>query len=689
MKLTCLSKGRGFHFPPCHVLSLCGFQILLECPIDLSPLAAFSPIPSVAHELRRRTDPPRESDGLIRAVPRYRTVKHLSAYDVSLFDAVLVSSPAGMLGLPFLARHPKFSARIYATEATARLGRLMMEDLLAMHAEFVQFYGPEEDTFPEWMKWDELEVLPSKLKEIIIGENDVEMGNLLPLYSAADVKECMRKFKAVKYCEEICHDGILMIKPVSSGLEIGASNWIIVGPRRNVTYVSSSIFESSHAMGFDYNSLQGNDIIIFSDFSSLGELVHGGKVADMARMSVTDMEEESVHPSPSSISSMRGCNNEEALTRCLTGNDEISEELDKLSFISSCVMNCSREGGSVLIPIGRLGIVLQLLELISMALESLNLKIPIYMISAIAEETLSFTNVVPEWLCKQHQQKLYSGEALFGHVQLKESKKLHLFPVLHSPSLLTNWQEPCIVFSPHNSLRIGPVAHLLQRWHQRENCLLVLEEGVDADLALLPFKPVAMKVLQCSFLSGIKIQKVPPLLQILNPKLVLLPEEMKDHLPTTCSSFFSFSYYSESETLLVPSLQDDFEAHLAKDLALQLKPKRIKGETTAVARLKGQLLISNGKYMLVPSKRPGTSTDKSSLLYCGSVDPTLLVSALAGKEIIGTVSRRDDTGAIFVQVDVPSKALIEIGVHRTVICSANETLCGRICESACSVLDGI
>ncbi|KAK1284517.1 hypothetical protein QJS10_CPB21g00487 [Acorus calamus] len=689
MKLTCLSKGLGFHFPPCHVLSLCGFQILLECPIDLSPLAAFSPIPSVAHELRRRTDPPRESDGLIRAVPRYRTVKHLSAYDVSLFDAVLISSPAGMLGLPYLARHPKFSARIYATEATARLGRLMMEDFLAMHAEFVQFYGPEEDTFPEWMKWEELEALPLKLKEIIIGENDVEMGNLLPLYSAADVKECMRKVKAVKYCEEICHDGSLMIKAVSSGLEIGASNWTIVGPRRNVTYVSSSIFESAHAMGFDYNSLQGNDIIIFSDFSSLGELVYGGKVADMAKLSVTDMEEESVHPSPSSISSMRGCNNEEALTRCLTGNDEISEELDKLSFISSCVMNCSREGGSVLIPIGRLGIVLQLLELISMALASLNLKIPMYMISAIAEETLSFTNVVPEWLCKQRQQKLYSGEALFGHAQLKESKKLHLFPVLHSPSLLTNWQEPCIVFSPHNSLRIGPVAHLLQRWHQRENCLLVLEEGVDADLALLPFKPVAMKVLQCSFLSGIKIQKVPPLLQILNPKLVLLPEEMKDHLPTTCSSSFSFSYYSESETLLVPSLQDDFEAHLAMNLALQLKPKRIKGETTAVARLKGRLLISNGKYMLVPSKRPGTPTDKSSLLYWGSVDPTLLLSALAEKEIIGMVSRRDDTGAIFVQVDVPSKALIEIGVHRTVICSANETLCGRICESICSVLDGI
>ena len=31
-----------------------------------------------------------------------------------------------------------------------------------------------------------------------------------------------------------------------------------------------------------------------------------------------------------------------------------------------------------------------------------------------------------------------------------------------------------------------------------------VQEGVDDDLALLPFKPMAMKVLQCSFLSGIR-----------------------------------------------------------------------------------------------------------------------------------------------------------------------------------------
>lgn len=36
------------------------------------------------------------------------------------------------------------------------------------------------------------------------------------------------------------------------------------------------------------------------------------------------------------------------------------------------------------------------------------------------------------------------------------------------------------------------------------NVYINLQDGLDADMALLPFKPMAMKVLQCSFLSGIR-----------------------------------------------------------------------------------------------------------------------------------------------------------------------------------------
>lgn len=181
-----------------------------------------------------------------------------------------------MLGLPFLTRNPKFTGKIYATEATARVGRLMMEELVAMHAEFVQFYGPDERPgLPEWMKWEELEKLPLALREVVMGEDGEELGSWMPLYSAADIKECMQKVQSVKYAEEACYNGTIILKAFSSGLEIGSCNWTINGPRRNITYLSSSVFESAHAMDFDYHSLQGNDIILFSDLSSLNSIAKG------------------------------------------------------------------------------------------------------------------------------------------------------------------------------------------------------------------------------------------------------------------------------------------------------------------------------------------------------------------------------------------------------------------------------
>ena len=97
------------------------------------------------------------------------------------------------------------------------------------------------------------------------------------------------------------------------------------------------------------------------------------------------------------------------------------------------------------------------------------------------------------------------------------------------------WKEPCIVLCPHWSLRLGPAVHLLRRWHADKRCLLVVEvkkcppfaesniyllliavalllncinlclqQGNDAELSLKPFMPLAIQVLECSFLSGVR-----------------------------------------------------------------------------------------------------------------------------------------------------------------------------------------
>lgn len=122
-----MSKGRGFHLPPCHILNVCGFRILFDCPLDLTALAIFSPVPSGCHtrcldsstldseyvtRKRQKIEKPLDGDDLIYGVPWYKTVKSLHLWNASFIDVVLISSPMGMLGLPFLSRLKGFSAKV-------------------------------------------------------------------------------------------------------------------------------------------------------------------------------------------------------------------------------------------------------------------------------------------------------------------------------------------------------------------------------------------------------------------------------------------------------------------------------------------------------------------------------------------------------------------------------------------------
>ncbi|KAL6326096.1 hypothetical protein AAG906_000971 [Vitis piasezkii] len=693
MKFTCLSKGGNFYFPPCHIITVSGFRILLDCPLDLSSLMIFSPIPTHAFsnpelpspdsvdQKRQKHERPIDSSELIRAQPWFKTVTSLHLWNVPFIDVVLISSPMGMLGLPFLSRVNGFRAKIYVTEVTARIGQLLMEDLVLMNKEFRQFYGCEESGLPQWMNWEKLESLPSLFREIVLGEDGVELGGWMPLYSADDVKGCMQKVHTLKYAQEVCYNGTLIIKAVSSGLEIGTCNWTINGPKRNIACLSSSIFDSSHAMNFDYHALRGNDLIIYSDLSS---------------PVLEDVKDNSCYSAPTSqkSSTLSADNDQEASAELLLSTSESLEEMEKLNFICSCIIDSVKAGGSVLIPIGRLGIILQLLELISLSLEASSLKVPIFIISSVAEELLAFTNIIPEWLCKQRQEKLFSGEPFFAHTQLIKEKKLHVFPAVHSPNLLKIWQEPCIAFSPHWSLRLGPVVHLLRRWSGDENSLLIMEEGVDADLALLPFKPMAMKVLQCSFLSGIKLQKVQPLLKILQPKFVLFPEDLRQLVSYSDTNSHAFFYYCENETLPVPSLKNSSELEIAADLVSLIHCRRLTAESIGIGRLKGDFSVTHGKHQLHSgSEQADPSQSRPPLLHWGSLDLERLLAVLEKMGIRGSVeqgnSDTDSERTRVVHVYEPNKALIEVRENSTIISASNESLSSLIFEAVDGILSGL
>ncbi|CAN6894760.1 unnamed protein product [Brassica oleracea] len=685
MDLTCLSKGDGFHYPPCHMLNLSGFRILIDCPLDLLAITIFSPVPcdvgfeaygqndqnpiQKKQKLERQMTP----DDLVSAEPWYKTVKTLHLWEVSLIDIVLISNPMGLLGLPFLTQHPRFCAKIYMTEATAKIGQLMMEDLVSMHMEFRRLHGPEDSSFPWWTKNLDGEEVPSVLKNLVFGENGDDLGSWMRLYSLDDVKSCMKKVQDVKFSEEVCYNGTLIIKALSSGLDIGDCNWLINGPNGSLSYVSDSIFVSHHSKNFDFHGLKGTDVMIYSGFSCL----------QTAEMTENDCI--------STISE----NNDECLAASLLDNEESLGELEKLAFVCSCAAESADAGGSTLITITRVGIVLQLLELMSNSLESSSLKVPIFVISSVAEELLAYANTIPEWLCEQRQEKLISGEPSFGHLKFIKDKKIHLFPAIHSPNLITSWQEPCIVFAPHWSLRLGPSVQLLQRWRGDPKSLLVLEDGISSGLGLLPFRPIAMKILQCSFLSGVRLQKFPTLLSLLKPKIVLVPDVVNQRINLSTVKTKSILSYSENKMLSVGRIAENADVEIMAELATKLSWKKLRQrENFGIARLKGDFVMENGKQRLVSGlDQEGSSGKTRSLRHWGSVAPETLLDALMKMSVIGSIEhRRGENGAegkSIIYITNPSGGMIETSEMGIAIITDDETVASKIFQAIDGILDGI
>lgn len=99
-----------------------GFHVLFDCPLDLSALTVFSPLPNDFYKAiceensdsqnRQKVEKPLDANDLIFAEPWYKTVNNLHLWNVSFIDVVLISSPMGMLGLPFLTRMEGFSAKV-------------------------------------------------------------------------------------------------------------------------------------------------------------------------------------------------------------------------------------------------------------------------------------------------------------------------------------------------------------------------------------------------------------------------------------------------------------------------------------------------------------------------------------------------------------------------------------------------
>lgn len=136
------------------------------------------------------------------------------------------------------------------------------------------------------------------------------------------------------------------------------------------------------------------------------------------------------------------------------------------------------------------------------------------------------------------------------------------------------------------------------------------------------------------------------------------------------------------------------ELELSLELATQFRFKKLKQEHINVTRLKGELLVSNGKHQLFSETKQADPNKCRPVLCWGSPSMEALLAALSEKGISGTVEGggtvdSECENVSVIHVHEPNQACIKVGVAITVVTAVDEDLAGLISDAIRSVLDSV
>lgn len=218
----------------------------------------------------------------------------------------------------------------------------------------------------------------------------------------------------LRFGEEVNINGSLRVSPSSSGMGIGASNWIISGASQSMGYVAASLKTKNHAMPLDLAPLTGCHTLIISDVecSSQAENVTSSREDRVAKaQEIPEIGVEhagpvrqsssgfgvSQRPTPKTSGSLPSATARGGLSSSSVGapklntvflppveeagkgeNAEVDVATPDLApeVASACkrAIEALRRGGSVLFPISPCGLLLELLEELGVQLGAANLK---------------------------------------------------------------------------------------------------------------------------------------------------------------------------------------------------------------------------------------------------------------------------------------------------------------------------
>ncbi|XP_066923310.1 integrator complex subunit 9 homolog [Clytia hemisphaerica] len=615
MKLFSLNKKSSI--APCMILKLKDLTIMLDTKLDLTPILDYLPVGVVERKQNLKHWLPNaeikrllgteaniyEIGGrvFLDSLPE-AAIPEKGMVDFASIDVILVTSYNNILALPYITEYSGFNGKVLATEPTLQIGKLLMEELVTYNKNM-----QKRKKFSLWKQKDIQRLLPSPLceyKDAISWET---------VYSSHDVSSCISNIQSVGFSEKIDILGLMQVTPVSSGLSIGSTNWILETDFHKIVYISNSSLFATHSMAMHQTSLKDADVCILNSLTQTHTLNPDAMLRDF-------------------------CNN---------------------------LATTLKSGGNVLVPCIPSGVIYDLFEYVCNFMDGSGLSfIPVYFVSPVAHSSLAHANIYGEWLNQNKQAKMYLPEPPFLHHELVKNGRIKHFSTVHD-RLSNNFKSPCVVFTGHPSLRFGDVIHFMELWGgNHKNTIIFIDSEFNHIDALIPFQPLTMKAVFCPIDPRLNYHQANKLIKDITPKHLIIPEEYTTPPVMTPqrTDFVIFSdcplqSYKGLDVLNISLKKDYSKIALSPELSQKLNPKQIE-PGVALAMVKGKIVTRNNRHILKPyDGRKSPEKEKTDRLY-GNVDVEQFVAALRDQGIRNAEFEETESGHI---VHFPDKdAMIQL-----------------------------
>ncbi|KAM7533583.1 hypothetical protein Aperf_G00000126565 [Anoplocephala perfoliata] len=357
--------------------------------------------------------------------------------DFEMIDAILISHSQSLIMLPYITEVKKFFGRILAPAPILRLGKVLIDDLFA-HSDLISS-----------------SVLDSVEKKFL------DSSRWLLRYSREQATSALSKIQSLAYHQYVNLFGLLKVKCISSGYEIGSCNWIMKTDYEKIAYISRSSLYSSFAIPLDFSEFQDVDVLIVGavntakclPFDSALQLFKTVAVQTLARGGHVMVP---VQPSGLIYHLFDAI---EAAKAEFDG--KIIDAFDEP--VSSIPGNNEGEKSTGTAHVGGISLVGKVGEC------------PCYFISAAAKASLAYANAFVEWLVSEMQIKTEDPHPPFAFDERISKGRLVTLSSLHSSTRHKSnkngdggcdgglWSScPTIFFSGHPSCRVGSAFHLIR-----------------------------------------------------------------------------------------------------------------------------------------------------------------------------------------------------------------------------------